>query len=483
MAEEITEGGFLLASGKAFLATLLVLAGLFVLLKIVTVWQTRRKRRRWGFQSRAMVVGFFHPYCNAGGGGERVLWQSVCALQRRYSFVRCVVFTGAETDSSPNDILDKAQQRFGISLDTEQVKFVYLKSRPCVEAGKWPRFTLLGQSVGSMVLGFEALLAFVPDVYIDSMGYAFTMPLFRWLGGSKTVSYVHYPVVSRDMLQQVKDGVGAFNNAKWISRSRILTKAKLIYYRLFAKLYGFVGRRSNVVMLNSSWTHSHISEIWGSRNLHLVYPPCDTAAFTALPMERDRSQFRIVTIGQFRPEKNHRLQLRVLKALLDSVNDYEKNSICLVLIGSCRNDEDQMRVNELKQYAEQLGVSKNVEFKISIPFEGLRQELCMSTAALHTMLNEHFGISLVESMAAGCVMVAHNSGGPRMDILADWQGQRVGYLAGSEEEFLSQLLEVFYLPELNRRVLVKAARDSVRTKFSVEVFEASFLRATEHLFV
>lgn len=29
---------------------------------------------------------------------------------------------------------------------------------------------------------------------------------------------------------------------------------------------------------------------------------------------------------------------------------------------------------------------------------------------LHTMWNEHFGISVVEGMAAGTIMVAHNSG-------------------------------------------------------------------------
>lgn len=30
-----------------------------------------------------IVVGFFHPYCNAGGGGERVLWTAIRALQNR----------------------------------------------------------------------------------------------------------------------------------------------------------------------------------------------------------------------------------------------------------------------------------------------------------------------------------------------------------------------------------------------------------------
>jgi len=32
---------------------------------------------------KPLLVGFFHPYCNAGGGGERVLWIAVQALQRR----------------------------------------------------------------------------------------------------------------------------------------------------------------------------------------------------------------------------------------------------------------------------------------------------------------------------------------------------------------------------------------------------------------
>ena len=36
-----------------------------------------------------VVVGFFHPYCNAGGGGERVLWCAIRALQERLVIVNC----------------------------------------------------------------------------------------------------------------------------------------------------------------------------------------------------------------------------------------------------------------------------------------------------------------------------------------------------------------------------------------------------------
>lgn len=34
------------------------------------------------------VVGFFHPYCNSGGGGERVLWAAVSAIQTRYNYFK-----------------------------------------------------------------------------------------------------------------------------------------------------------------------------------------------------------------------------------------------------------------------------------------------------------------------------------------------------------------------------------------------------------
>ena len=39
-------------------------------------------------------VGFFHPYCDAGGGGERVLWTGVRALRRRFPAAQLIIYTG-----------------------------------------------------------------------------------------------------------------------------------------------------------------------------------------------------------------------------------------------------------------------------------------------------------------------------------------------------------------------------------------------------
>ena len=49
----------------------------------------RRIRRQHG-----KVVAFFHPFCNARGGGERVLWCAIAAIKKRWPAATIVVFSG-----------------------------------------------------------------------------------------------------------------------------------------------------------------------------------------------------------------------------------------------------------------------------------------------------------------------------------------------------------------------------------------------------
>ena len=50
-------------------------------------------------------IGFFHPNCSSGGGGERVLWLMVCSLLREKNScnnVDIVIYTG-DLDSNEVD--------------------------------------------------------------------------------------------------------------------------------------------------------------------------------------------------------------------------------------------------------------------------------------------------------------------------------------------------------------------------------------------
>lgn len=54
-------------------------------------------------------------------------------------------------------------------------------------------------------------------------------------------------------------------------------------------------------------------------------------------------EFRIVSLAQFRPEKDHLKQLAALKVLQKQLAPEEFQRVKLVLVGSCRNQEDQER--------------------------------------------------------------------------------------------------------------------------------------------
>jgi alpha-1,2-mannosyltransferase len=56
----------------------------------------------------AGIVGFFHPFCNAGGGGERVLWAAIRATQDRWPKAKCVVYTG-DHDVTKDAILSRVK--------------------------------------------------------------------------------------------------------------------------------------------------------------------------------------------------------------------------------------------------------------------------------------------------------------------------------------------------------------------------------------
>ena len=71
-----------------------------------------------------------------------------------------------------------------------------------------------------------------------------------------------------------------------------------------------------------------------------------------------------------------------------------------------------MLVKSLKQKAKDLGISDSLQFMVNESREVIIETMKESKVAIHTMKEEHFGISVVEMMAAGLVTIAHASGGP-----------------------------------------------------------------------
>ncbi|CAZ81070.1 unnamed protein product [Tuber melanosporum] len=419
-------------------------------------------------ERKATVVGFFHPYCNAGGGGERVLWAAIRATQERWDDVLCVVYTG-DQDADKETILSTVKSRFDIHLDHSRVVFLFLSTRHYVSATTYPHLTLLGQSLGSLILAWDAFTLLVPDIFIDTMGYAFTLPMAKLMFGIPTGAYVHYPTISTDMLSSIS------------SSTSTRVRVKLLYWKLFAMLYGSCGRGIDVIMCNSSWTAGHLRSLWSNKasTISVVFPPVAVEALTeAIPLAKGvmgmKRENIILCIAQFRPEKKHDL-------IIDSFAHFLRenptlNDTKLVLIGSVRHSEDRTRVYDLRLLAHEKGVKDKVVFVCDASWGDILQWLERSWIGVNAMWNEHFGIGVVEYQAAGLISVVHNSGGPKMDIVIPG----TGFHATTKEEFADGYRKAL---ELEGQVVAnvrQAARRSAE-RFTEKVFAEKWLEAMAKL--
>jgi alpha-1,2-mannosyltransferase len=502
----------------AFLLLLLLAGLLFVLPWVFFLYLgpltrgTKRKKKR-----SPQVWGFFHPYCSGGGGGERVLWKMIQVLQQQQQQQtqlpddkdsteeqadrnQCpntiVIFTIDPPDTDEALLRQDAEQRFDVTIPYP-VQLVSLAAyKKCLEPA--PFLSLVLESWGTMKLAYHALRLYQEqqhhrttslDVFCDTTGCAFTFVVAKLLVPTCwIVAYVHYPTISTDMMQW-----------EWNTRGRSVVKrqVKLIYYQLFAILYGIVGSLADLVMVNSTWTYHHIQSLWWfSKRIDIVYPPCRVVVEVATksgqtPAVPERNRGTIVSIGQFRPEKDHKLQIEAVACYLKryhTVNDGDgeedkevtnKNPpIRLILIGSCRNDQDRARVEELRRLVVELKLEKVVQFNLNPPYSALQAAMEQASMGIHTMRQEHFGIGIVEMMAAGLLTMAHNSGGPQTDIIVE--PGVTGFLATTSEEYANAIHTAMTMESVAVSEMRHKAQQSAM-RFSDDVFDQSLSQCLSFL--
>eukprot|EP00798_Chlamydomonas_sp_ICE-L_P016150 gene16150-22310_t len=151
----------------------------------------------------------------------------------------------------------------------------------------------------------------------------------------------------------------------------------------------------------------------------------------------------------------------------------------LKMVGSCRNEADNERLKMLQAYAQELGISNDVEWHVNVSFTELQQLLGDA--------------------------VAHNSAGPKEDIVVpqpsgdgEYADQITGFLAETVEEyaqalqditgFLAETLEeyaqalqdVLMMSQVDR-LQISAAAQRHAARFSQERFLHDFTAAMRDL--
>ncbi|ETO23037.1 glycosyl transferase [Reticulomyxa filosa] len=450
------------------------------------------------------TIAFLHPHCEGGGGGERVLWEAIHELllnRHKLSIEKIIIYGAASNDKRLSksisyedkctlmlkQTLDKVKSRFNIDIDANtqaHLKIIPIYWYWIIDAKYHPFATLFTQSFCAMFLMLEALFirsktSDLPHCVIDTTGLPFTYPFIRWCFSKQTckiMSYVHYPVISSDMISRVSHGTQMYNNQTIYTRYKPLKLLKLWYYDIFAMLYGLCGFCFvDCVMVNSSWTKDHIVQLWGNcvarllaflhlpktlwrsqrqQQVELVYPPCDVSELSSDNSDSAQRKPWVLSVGQFRPEKNHLLQIDsfqlFLEKLAKSKTSQSKWQPKLIMVGGVRNDEDKSRVAELQKKIEEKGLQHAIEIQVNLEWNKLCQLFQESFVGLHTMRDEHFGICVVEYMLAGLVVLAHCSAGPLMDIVGNGARENTtrlkterGFLCSTVDEYADTLVDIF----------------------------------------
>lgn len=406
------------------------------------------RRRDVDDPQRRLLYGFFHPYANNGGGGEKVLWEAVKATLNANSKNICVIYT-TNLDAEPLEILGKTESKFQITgLDSSRIVFIYLRRfGHLIDSAYWKRFTIIGQLFGTGLLSLEACFEVSPDVWVDTMGLPSSFLVANKVLKIPIIAYVHYPILQEDMFNKLKyQKLGEVLHIRSIND--FITYGKFLYWTALYYFYVYLGSLVDITLANGSWTYSHLDKIWSfnkalGNKLEVLYPPCGTeyltsSASTTAPsiapsttpaislLKKDKLEVRenkLLYLAQFRPEKRHILVLKEYQQFLanefPNVETSKGNGSIptLVFAGSCRTSDDTATLEFLKLQVEMLKLEQFVTFEVDIPYSRVVELLTTCKFGLNAMWNEHFGIGVVEYMAKGCIPIVHASAGPYLDIV------------------------------------------------------------------
>jgi len=183
-----------------------------------------------------------------------------------------------------------------------------------------------------------------------------------------------------------------------------------------------------------------------------VYPPCPVDAYSELGKVQSKENLA-VTVGRIVPEKRFHLFIKLARMV---------PTTRFVVIGSLSNGTSGY-YEGLREAA-----PENVSFVLS-PLRKVKGILRRAMAYVHCAENEHFGITIVEAMAAGCIPIVHDSGGPT-EIVTNEVGFRWRDLATAARQITSLVENDHFRREFS------AASSAKAQEFRPEIFESEMVR-------
>jgi len=362
-----------------------------------------------------MKILLIHPRLSVKGGGERVAIHSILAATR----------AGHEV-SLLSEEFDEASfsDFYGCPGLFDKVDRVYY---PAFKPILGPRFLLYQRLVYHWFRIRKAVSRDSFDIVLSTQDIGY-------------VPSTHAPVIQYCYFPEYFSHLQTGSSPVW-----------RLYYRPASTYYRNRVRRVGILLSVSDFTRGFVARKW-ERYSKTVYPPCPVEDFSEFSNVKSRENL-VVTIGRIVPEKRFHLFVELARYVPKTR---------FVAIGSL-SGEPSAYYDQLKKSA-----PENISFVLS-PLRKVKDILGRAMAYVHCAENEHFGITIVEAMAAGCVPIVHDSGGPREIVTSD-----VGFRWSNLSVAARQIVLLAENDSLRREL---SAASSVRaTQFRPEVFESEMTR-------
>lgn len=268
------------------------------------------------------------------------------------------------------------------------------------------------------------------------------------------LTYVHFPLRAALALSQIP----AFTD-----RSVWRTIAPI--YNSFMSVTDRIAPGN--LLTNSKFVQGIIKTLLQRSSL-VIYPPVNVRTFASNSFEDAKEKTTVAVVASYAP-KRHLEQV----PLIAMHSKYAK----FVIMGKA-DEYSASTLANLKQYMRMFHVQDRITLLQNVPYKQFIETLSKAKVYLHIMPQDHFGISVVEAMASGCVPVVHRSGGPWIDILDEQQGM-YGFSYSKPAEAAKYIDMLVADEDLRRKISLKASNRAKR--YDKTVFMNKIVEVVENI--
>jgi glycosyltransferase involved in cell wall biosynthesis len=314
------------------------------------------------------------------------------------------------------------------------------------------------------------------DIHINTHPDLF--PYYRdYFSKDNAIIYCHFPMA----IQYIKS-----RNLEYMRRDLRIkedhnghTKTELLtdhsenaqqegYFKEVKQCYENLMTNSTVIT-NSEFSRNYILKVFngGTKKVHIIRPPVDTETFrnaVLFSASGDEREDIILTISRINKQKEIENAIMLAKLLKqDAIGEG------MIIVGNIDYANDLDYYLSLRKMVRDFGLEDYVAFQTNVAFKSLLSIMKKAKTYFHPMVGEHFGMSVVESMAAGLIPVVPSIGGPTEYVPENYHFQTL-------EEAADKIASTLDVSNRERIKMSNVVRD-----FSLSRYITSFQKVVQEL--